>query len=518
MASAPKIALDFKPLFRRRSLPVLLRRVLSNVDASHSIRHVPLRIPAAVLNSASTARRALPSVDRLLKLKAIDALVSRYGRPLVVATIRTELEVQRAKLEHASSAARIDNAILVAACTERLHTAVSASLKPVFNLTGTVLHTNLGRAPMPQCAAEAVMQAMTSPLNLEFNLRAGKRGERDNHVERWLTQLTGAAAALVVNNNAAAVYLTLNTLALRKEVAVSRGELIEIGGAFRIPDIMGRAGCKLHEVGTTNRTHAKDYAAAISSRTAAIMKVHTSNYAIQGFTAAAPESELAALAHDRGLPFIVDLGGGALVNLEDYGLPHEPTPREALTRGADIVTFSGDKLLGGPQCGLIVGRVDLIARIKKNPMKRALRVDKMTLAALEAVLRLYANPDRLKHELPTLHWLTRPLADIEAQAQRVLPAVQTALGAQVQARVIACASQIGSGSLPVDTLPSSGIALKPTARRSGVAVEMLATAFRALPVAVIGRIKDGAFMLDLRCLDDEAGFIAQLDQLSIETP
>ena len=471
-----------------------------------------------MLIRAAAARRALPSVDRLLRLDSGGALVSRYGRPLVVATIRAELEAQRALPERERAAANIDDAALLAACAERLRAAVSASLRPVFNLTGTVLHTSLGRAPMPQCAAEAVVQAMSRPVNLEFNLRDGERGERDSHVERRLTQLTGAAAALVVNNNAAAVYLVLNTLALKKEVAVSRGELIEIGGSFRIPDIMARAGCRLHEVGTTNRTHVNDYAAAISARTAAIMKVHTSNYAIRGFTAAAPERELAALAHEHDMPFIVDLGGGALVNLEDYGLPHEPTPREALARGADIVTFSGDKLLGGPQCGLIVGREDIIAKIKKNPMKRALRVDKMTLAALEAVLRLYANPDRLKHELPTLRWLTRPLADIEAQARRVLPAVQAALGTLVQARIIACASQIGSGSLPVDTLPSAGIALKSTARRRGAAAEMLATAFRALPVPVIGRIKDGAFMLDLRCLDDEAGFIAQLDQLRIETP
>jgi len=471
-----------------------------------------------VLNRAAAARRALPSVDRLLRLVSVGALVSRYGRPLVVATIRAVLGEQRAKLGQARSATDIDDAALVAACAGRLRAAASASLKPVFNLTGTVLHTNLGRAPMPQCAVDAVTQAMMRPVNLEFNLRDGGRGERDSHVERWLTQLTGAAAAVVVNNNAAAVYLTLNTLALKKEVAVSRGELIEIGGTFRIPDIMARAGCKLHEVGTTNRTHARDYAVAISARTAAIMKVHTSNFAIQGFTAAAREPELAALAHDHDLPFIVDLGSGTLVDLEDYGLPHEPTPREALAHGADIVTFSGDKLLGGPQCGLIVGREDLIAKIKKNPMKRALRVDKMTLAALDAVLRLYTNPDRLKQELPTLRWLTRPLGDIEAQARRVLPALRAGLGAQVEARIIACTSQIGSGSLPVDALPSTGIALKPPARRRGAAVEVLATAFRALPVPVIGRIKDGAFMLDLRCLDDEAGFIAQLDQLRIEAP
>jgi L-seryl-tRNA(Ser) seleniumtransferase len=292
--------------------------------------------------------------------------------------------------------------------------------------------------------------------------------------------------------------------------------LIEIGGAFRMPDIMARAGCKLKEVGTTNRTHLRDYAEAITPRTAAIMKVHTSNYEIQGFTSAVPESELAALAHERGLPFIVDLGSGMLVNLEDYGLPHEPTPREAFAHGADLVTFSGDKLLGGPQAGLLVGTRALIARIRKNPMKRALRVDKMTLAALEAVLRLYANPQRLTVELPGLRALTRKQSEIEAQAQRVLPHLVASLAGSADAQVVSCSSQIGSGSLPVDSLPSAGIAVTGGTKRRGSYAERIATAFRSLPVPVIGHIRDGAFVMDLRCLDDEAGLIAQLDQLKIE--
>ncbi|HEX6004861.1 MAG TPA: L-seryl-tRNA(Sec) selenium transferase, partial [Burkholderiales bacterium] len=327
-------------------------------------------------------------------------------------------------------------------------------------------------------------------------------------------RLTGGAASLVVNNNAAAVYLALNTLAARREVLVSRGELIEIGGAFRIPDIMARSGCKLVEVGTTNRTHPADFENAISPRTAAIMKVHTSNYAIQGFTASVTEPVLAQLAHDRGVPFVVDLGSGMLIDLERYGLPHEPTPRETLAHGADLVTFSGDKLLGGPQAGLVVGRKDLIARLRKNPMKRALRVDKMTLAALEAVLRLYSQPERLAAELPTLRWLLRPLADIEAQAERVRAPVAAALSGIAPVAVIACASQIGSGSLPIDLLPSAAIAIGGDKRRGSIA-ERTAAAFRRLPLPVLGRINDGAFLMDLRCLDDEAGFIAQLPALDL---
>ena len=471
-----------------------------------------------MVNPVPAARRALPSVDRLLTSSAVVPLIARFGRALTTETIRELLQAQRERLALNSTVFSFDEGRFIADCETSLAKQTQPSLRPVFNLTGTVLHTNLGRALMPQSVADAVMTAMTRPVNLEFDLGGGARGERDTHVEKWITQLAGGDGAVVVNNNAAAVYLALNSLGAKKEVIVSRGELIEIGGAFRIPDIMKRAGVKLVEVGTTNRTHLKDFAEAITPRTAAIMKVHTSNYVVQGFTATVPEPELAALAHEHGIPYIVDLGSGMLVNLEDYGLPHEPTPREALANGADLVTFSGDKLLGGPQAGLLVGKKELIARIRKNPMKRALRVDKMTLAALDALLRLYTNPDKLREEVTTIRLLTRTRADIRVQCERVLPHVQAVLTDKATASIIDTGSQIGSGSLPVDSLPSAGIAIHPidVSKSKSSFPDKLSRAFRALPVPVIGHIKDGAFVLDLRCLDHDAEFIAQLPQLHIK--
>lgn len=470
-----------------------------------------------MVNPDPAARRALPSVDRLLSSNSVVPLIAQYGRSLTTETIRDLLQVQRDKLAQNATAFEFNELQFISDCSAELTQRTQPSLRPVFNLTGTVLHTNLGRALMPQAVADAVMTAMTRPVNLEFDLGGGARGERDAHVEKWITKLAGGDGAVVVNNNAAAVYLALNTLGARKEVLVSRGELIEIGGAFRIPDIMKRAGVKLIEVGTTNRTHLKDFAEAVTPRTAAIMKVHTSNYAVQGFTAVAPEAELAALAHQSGIPFIVDLGSGMLVNLEDYGLPHEPTPREALANGADLVTFSGDKLLGGPQAGLLVGNKELIARIRKNPMKRALRVDKMTLAALDALLRLYTNPDKLREEVTTIRLLTRTRADIRIQAERILPHIQTVLSGKGEVSIIDTGSQIGSGSLPVDSLPSAGIAMHPVANSKRSFADKLSLAFRALPVPVIGHIKDGAFVLDLRCLDHEDEFIKQLTQLKVKS-
>ena len=449
-----------------------------------------------------------PSVDSLINDGAFGALLNQFGRPLVLEAIRAALAEQR-KGEAAFPGAEL----FAAECGRRLCDLMLPSLRPVFNLTGTVLHTNLGRALYPAAAVAAATDAMARPVNLEYDLGGAERGERDHHVESWLIRHTGAEAAVVVNNNAAAVYLVLNSLALGKEVLVSRGELVEIGGSFRVPSIMARAGCKLVEVGTTNRTHLADYAQAIGKRTAAVMKVHASNYAIQGFTASVAEAELAALARQHDLPFINDLGSGTLLDLEQFGLAHEPTAREAISQGADLVTFSGDKLLGGPQCGLIVGRRALIARIRKNPMKRALRVDKVRLAALEAVLRLYANPEAAREALPTLRLLTRTQKEISAQAERILPAIAAALASNADARVVNCFSQVGSGALPVETLPSAGIALTPRGKRRSSAADRLAETLRGLPVPVIGHIRKGELILDLRCLEDETEFAAQLGQL-----
>jgi L-seryl-tRNA(Ser) seleniumtransferase len=350
---------------------------------------------------------------------------------------------------------------------------------------------------------------------LEYDLGTGRRGERDDHVSGWLTRLSGAAAALAVNNNAGALVLALNTLACGRETIVSRGELIEIGGSFRLPEIMARAGTRLVEVGTTNRTHLADYAAAIGPDTGVILKAHTSNYAIMGFTAAVPAAKLAALAGEHSIPFVEDLGSGALVDLTAWGLPHEPTVAEAIGQGADLVTFSGDKLLGGPQAGLVVGRADLVGRLAKNPLKRALRLDKIRLAALEAVLRLYADPERLAERLPSLRLLARPQAEIEAAARRLLPMVASALAGIAVASLAETRSQIGSGALPMSVLPSMALALRPADAGSGAAVEALARKFRGLPIPVIGRIEAGALLLDLRCLEDEAAFAAQLDALAV---
>jgi L-seryl-tRNA(Ser) seleniumtransferase len=457
----------------------------------------------------------LPSVHFLLEQDVTQELIVDHGRELVTEAIREVLQRLRQEIPEAKKAPDISTGAIISRIVAHLENITQPSLRPVFNLTGTVLHTNLGRAPLPTEAIEAMSRVAAGASNLEFDLSKGKRGDRDDHLESLVCRLTGAEAATVVNNNAAAVLLTLNSLANRKEVAVSRGELIEIGGAFRIPDIMARAGCKLHEVGTTNRTHLKDFAAAINPKSAMLMKVHTSNYEVQGFTAEVPERELATLAHEHDLPFVVDLGSGTLADLTRFGLPAEPTPNQSFDDGADIVTFSGDKLLGGPQCGIIAGRRDLVTKIKKNPMKRALRVDKMTIAALEAIFRLYLNPDVLGQKIPALRLLSRPQDQIRDMANTLAPHMTVALDGLAEVSVIDSFSQIGSGALPVDTLPTTALAITPVSGSRGRQLKRFATAFRALPVPVIGRIHEDRLLFDIRCLEDSTIFVEQLGALKL---
>lgn len=476
----------------------------------------------------------LPSVESVLADASSAPLIEKYGRTQTLAALRALLAELRAEivLGTASAATEGDNAAanrmplhdgentfasLTAVVAERLAATAVSSLKQLFNLTGTVLHTNMGRALLPDVAIRAVVEALSSPMNLEFDLATGKRGDRDDLVEGLLCELTGAEAATVVNNNAAAVLLMLSALAPRREVIVSRGELVEIGGSFRIPDIMMRAGAKLHEVGTTNRTHLSDYAEAIGSRSALLMKVHCSNYAIQGFTKSVEVAQLAELTKAHGVPTVVDLGSGTLVDLSQYGLPHETTVRETIAAGADLVTFSGDKLLGGPQAGLIVGRADLIKKIKRHPLKRALRVGKLTLAALEPVLALYRSPEFLPERLTTVRLLTRPQSAMRLQAENLMPIVQRALGPTVVVTAEPLFSQIGSGALPVDLLPSYGLSLRINApQRRGRGLGKIEKMLRNLPRPVIGRITNDTLLLDLRCLEhaDEAQFISQLSTLT----
>lgn len=455
--------------------------------------------------------RQLPAVAAVLATAEAAVLVERHGRVAATEAIRQVIDEAREILR--ARPADAPDAVELAQRAQCVLDARMPSLRPLFNLTGVVLHTNLGRAVLAEAAIDAAVDAMRHAVALEFDLDDGTRGERDDHVRALLCELTGAQDATVVNNNAAAVLLCLNTVALAREAVVSRGELIEIGGAFRMPDIMARAGARMVEVGTTNRTHPADYRDAFNEHTGLVLKVHTSNYRIQGFTAEVGARELAVLADAAGVPLLNDLGSGSLVDLSRYGLAREPTVREAVEEGARLVTFSGDKLLGGPQAGFIVGDRALIAQINRNPLKRALRVDKLRLAAIEATLTLYRDPDRLAQSLPTLRFLARDQASIQAQARRLHPLVAERLGKAFAVDVADCLSQVGSGALPLDTLASAALFIRP--HGSQRELERLAASLRALPRPIVGRIADGALRLDLRCLDeaDEASFIAAMATL-----
>lgn len=446
-----------------------------------------------------------PSVDAVLCTPAGTLAIARFGRRPATDAVRQAIDAVRPALRE--GAAPPGPAALAEAAFAALERCEAPSLRPVLNLTGTVLHTNLGRALWAQSAIDAATAVMAAPAALEYDLTGGSRGERDDHVRDLLRELTGAEDALVVNNNAAAVLLGLAVLASGRQTIVSRGELIEIGGAFRMPAIMASAGTYLVEVGTTNRTHPRDYEQAIGTDTALLLKVHTSNYRIEGFTAEVAPRDLATIAHAHKLPMMDDLGSGTLVALDRWGLPRERTVAEAVRDGADLVTFSGDKLLGGPQAGFIVGRGDLVARCARHPLKRALRLDKVRLAALEATLRLYRDPDRLAERLPTLRLLTRKADDIRTLAERMMQPLAAWAGPDWRVEMIACRSQIGSGALPIETLESAGLALHPV-NGSGAALTALAARLRALSPPVIGAVHDGALRLDLRCLEDPAPLLA----------
>ncbi|WP_145585702.1 L-seryl-tRNA(Sec) selenium transferase [Yersinia rochesterensis] len=449
----------------------------------------------------------LPAIDSLLRSPEMAPLLDEYGAALLTETLRL---MQAEAREYIGQFHTLADwcADWPAALRQRLNQRQPA-LKPVFNLSGTVLHTNLGRAALAESAIAAVTDAMRGAVTLEYSLSGAGRGHRDRAVADLLCELTGAEDACIVNNNAAAVFLLLTVMAAGKQVVVSRGELVEIGGAFRIPDVMRQAGCDLVEVGTTNRTHLKDYRQAINEHTGLLMKVHTSNYSIEGFTASVAEQQLAALGHEFAIPTATDLGSGSLVDMIRYGLPAEPMPQQLIAAGVDLVTFSGDKLLGGPQAGIILGKKQWIEQLQQHPLKRVLRADKMTLAALDATLRLYQQPDRLSELLPTLRRLTRPAQDIAESAQRVLAALNGSYGVDFTLAVEPCWSQIGSGSLPVGRLPSWAVTFT-SKDGSGSALEVLTTRWRSLAKPIIGRVADGRLWLDLRCLEDEAALLREL--------
>lgn len=459
-------------------------------------------------NQTQSLYSQIPSVDRLLNEPAMSALVVEYGQHLVVESLRYLQQQARQQITHSASlpewchdwASEVNRYLMI---KQR------AGLQPVFNLSGTVLHTNLGRALLAEEAIDAVASAMRNAVTLEYDLDGAGRGHRDNVISELLCELTGAQAACIVNNNAAAVLLMLAAVAPDKEVVVSRGELVEIGGAFRVPDVMRQAGCKLVEVGTTNRTHLRDYRDAANDNTGLLMKVHTSNYSIEGFTAAVDEKELVALGRELNLPVATDLGSGSLIDLQQYGLPAEPMPQNLIAAGVDLVTFSGDKLLGGPQAGIIVGAKHWIEKIQRHPLKRALRAGKITLAALEATLRLYQQPERLQSALPTLRLLSRDTSEMKRMAADMLSPLQQRYGEEFNVSAEPCLSQIGSGSLPVDRLPSYALTFSPKDGR-GRTLEALAERWRGLPVPVIGRLQEGKLWLDLRCLQDERSLLEML--------
>lgn len=436
-------------------------------------------------------RRRIPSIESLLSSTAFLELLHEHSRPRITTVLRQIQSEQRDPLSQPNP--DLDPMDYAALVRERLGSLETPSLIPVINCTGVVLHTNLGRAPLAAEAIAAVQSVAAGYSNLEYDVDTGERGSRYDHCRSLLIELTGADDAIVVNNNAAALVLVLNTLATGRDAIVSRGELVEIGGSFRVPEIMERSGARLCEIGATNRTHLADYRAAITGDTALLLKVHASNFRITGFTAEVGVAELAPQARAAGLPLVHDLGSGLLYDLRPYGFPHEPHPQDSLEQGADLVTMSGDKLLGGPQAGIILGRRDLIAALRRNPLCRAVRVDKLTLAALEATLLLYLNPDTARERIPVLRMLTADLASLRKRAQSLAEQLN---GRDVLAEAVPTASLVGGGAFPELELPSAAVLVG--SREVATSLEQR---LRASRPAVIARILHQRVALDVRTID-----------------
>jgi L-seryl-tRNA(Ser) seleniumtransferase len=455
--------------------------------------------------SQRRALQALPSVEAVLQDAALEPYRAALRPTYLADLVRETLGARRAAIRDAGpddalgAPSASDVARQVAAAVE----AVRTPLRRVVNATGTIMHTNLGRALLADAAVEAVSLAARYCVNVEFDLERGERGHRDVVLEGALCRLTGAEAATVANNNAAAVLIALHVLAGGREVVVSRGELIEIGGSFRLPDVMRAAGAVLREVGTTNRTHLRDYADAITEQTALLLKVHPSNYRIEGFTADVPLSELVALGRERGVPVMEDLGSGALVDLSAWGLPAEPVVAERVVAGADLVTFSGDKLLGGPQAGVIVGKRELVERVRRHPLMRAVRIGKLTTAALAATLDIYERAADPRHLLPTLRLLAAPVEELAAVAEEYAARWQSRLGERVRVEVEPSYAQVGSGAQPTAALPSVAVTLAPRC----VSESDLAGALRAQDVPIIGRVERGRVWLDMRSVLPDDRFL-----------
>jgi len=447
---------------------------------------------AGGMSQTDNPMRSLPSVNAVLETAPLPGLQSRFAQEQLTSAVRAELDVVRNELRESANGPPPDAAALARRVAQRLEREERPNLRPVINATGIVLHTNLGRAPLAEEAVRAAGEAAGGYLNLELDLADGKRSSRQSAVRPWLCRLSGAESATVVNNCAAATIISLRALAQGREVIVSRGQLIEIGGGFRIPEIMAVSGAVLREVGTTNITRIADFEAAIGPNTAALMRVHTSNYRITGHTAQASLAELVELGHNRGLPVIDDVGSGALIDFARFGFTGEPVLRQSIAAGADLALCSGDKLLGGPQAGIIVGKKPLIQKIERDPLMRAFRLDKVTLAALEATLRLYVNEGRALREVPVLRMLAAPLSELRARAEALAAKLRAIPGLEV--KVEEATAYVGGGSLPEQELKSAVVSLA----AKGLSDEQLAQRLRAGEPAVLARVQSGRLLLDLR--------------------